>query len=58
MKNTMKRMLVLGLAAMFLFQGCAKEAEESYVEETPAVEEIVEEVVDEMQEVVEDVFEE
>ena len=43
MKNTMKRMLVLGLAAMFLFQGCAKEAEESYVEETPAVEEIVEE---------------
>lgn len=49
MKKRMKRLMALGLAAMFLLVGCAKEPEAPVVEELPeiTVEEVPEEIVEE-----------
>ena len=56
MKKRMKRLAVLGLAAMLLFVGCAEEPEEPVTEESPEIiveevkkpEEVIEEPVEEL----------
>ncbi len=52
MKQTMKRLMAVGLAAMLLLPGCASEqAEESYIEENEEI--AVEEILEETEEIVE-----